>query len=215
MSHLHIPDGILPLWLLIVGWLLASVGLGVALDRAKRPEGRRRLPRLGFVVALMTLTMSLEILPLAYHLDLSVLAGILLGPSVGFLAAFLVEGLLALVGHGGVTVVGLNATILGTEVILGGWIYRCLVSCGLSPAHAAAVATVLALATSTTMMVGVMMAGGLQPSFPPGDVQVHRLGSFLVLVYSLASVGWAIEATVTAGIVAYLVRARPTALTEG
>ena len=42
------------------------------------------------VAAVMLVAMNLEILPIAYHLNMSVVAGILLGPSLGFIAAFIV-----------------------------------------------------------------------------------------------------------------------------
>jgi len=67
----------------------------------------------------MLVAMSLEILPIFYHINLSVVAGILLGPALGFLAAFIANLILAFMGHGGITVIGLNTLLLGSEAVLG------------------------------------------------------------------------------------------------
>jgi hypothetical protein len=67
------------------------------------------VPLLGIVAALMIVGMSAEIVPIAYHVNLSVIGGILLGPALSAIAAFIVVIVLAMLGHGGVTVIGLNA----------------------------------------------------------------------------------------------------------
>ena len=90
------------------------------------PEARRKIPLLGVVAALMLVGMSTEFVPIAYHVNLSVLAGIIVGPAMGFLAAFIVDLILALFGHGGITVVGLNTLIIGAECALG---YLSFVAC--------------------------------------------------------------------------------------
>jgi cobalt/nickel transport system permease protein len=53
---------------------------------------------------------------LAYHVNLSVVAGILLRPSLGFLAAFITNLMLAFSGQG-ITVIGLNTLLLGSEAV--------------------------------------------------------------------------------------------------
>ena len=75
----------------------------------------------------MLVGMSTEFVPIAYHINLTVLAGIIVGPAMGFLAAFIVDLILALFGHGGITVVGLNTLIVGAECALGSLIFRGLV----------------------------------------------------------------------------------------
>ena len=119
MTHIHIPDGILPVWLWVSGFLLMSVFLAISLFRLRTEDMRKKIPLLEAVAAVMLVGMSLEILPIAYHLNLSIVAGILLGPSLGFTAAFIVNLMLAFVGHGGITVVGLNTLLLGAEAFLG------------------------------------------------------------------------------------------------
>ena len=71
------------------------------------------------MAAVMVLGASVEIVPIAYHVNLTVFSGILLGPSLIFLATFVVNVILALFGHGGITVIGLNTLTLSIEGILG------------------------------------------------------------------------------------------------
>jgi ABC-type Co2+ transport system permease subunit len=105
MTHMHIPDGILPVGLWILGFVVMFLAMGISLLRLKDSDLKKKIPLLGALSAVMLVAMSIEILPLAYHINLSVVAGILLGPALGFLAAFIANLMLALMGHGGITVI--------------------------------------------------------------------------------------------------------------
>src|SRR4030042_4197374 len=115
MSHIHFPDGVLPVWLWVSGFFVAIL-IGTILFRLiKKEELTRRLPLLGMMAALMVLGAAVEIVPIAYHVNLTVISGILLGPSLIFLATFVVNVILALFGHGGSTVIGLHTLLLSLE----------------------------------------------------------------------------------------------------
>ncbi len=162
MSHLHIPDGVLPLWLVACGWLLAVFAVGVAGRIAERSEVRRKVPLLAVVCALMLVAMSSEVVPIAYHINLTVVGGVLLGPALSIVAAFIVEVVLAMLGHGGVTVLGLNTLIIAAEMIIGALLFRGLVRV-FSRRHVKAsafAATVVTLAITTTMLVLIVAVGG-------------------------------------------------------
>lgn len=260
MSHIHIPDGVLPLWLWALGWAATLVLVGVAGKLAERHDMRRKVPLLGVVSALMLVAMSSEIIPIAYHVNLTVVAGILLGPVLSVIAAFIVEVILAMLGHGGVTVLGLNTLIVAAEMIIGWMLFRTLVAM-LSRKRAglaAGISTVVALALTTTALVGIVWLGGssataretgaLNPadlSFanpfsqgvfsvglfsggeeddahaPAGDTEPSSEGSslsvrrFAAVVYTLGPLGWLLEALVTAAIVRYVARVRPTLIFSG
>lgn len=240
MSHIHVPDGILPLWLVVAGWAVTAVLLGVALRYLRRnpEELTGRVARLGVVAAIMLVGMSLEVVPIAYHFNLSVLAGILLGPAAGFLAAFVVVFILALFGHGGITVVGLNTLVIGTEVVLGSLLFRAFGRVlRVGPFWRAFLATVLALAVSTTLMVGIIGAARINPAdqapraviafenpFEAGLFRLEVLGeephgaaeaeplnlsTFAAVVYTLGAVGWLLEGFFTGVVVRYLSQVRP------
>nr|WBU15323.1 cobalt uptake substrate-specific transmembrane region [uncultured bacterium] len=237
MSHIHLPDGILPLWLVLLGWAATALAVAAVLWYLRRnpAELSGRIARLGVVAAVMMVGMSLEVVPIAYHFNLSVLAGILLGPAAGFLAAFLVVLMLALFGHGGITVVGLNALVIGTEVVLGSLLFRAVSGARrLNLFWGAFIATVVALAVSTTLMVGIIGIARINPAeqapraaitfsnpFQEGLFRVELLKeeghepaeldlpTFAGVVYTLGIVGWALEGLLTGLIVRYLGQVRP------
>ncbi|HEX2988879.1 MAG TPA: energy-coupling factor ABC transporter permease [Chloroflexota bacterium] len=168
MSHIHIPDGVLPVWLVGAGWLLAIIVLGLVSLRVRHTEPGRQLPLLGVMSALMLVGMSTEIIPIGYHINLSVLAGIVLGPAMSFLAAFIVNLILALFGHGGITVVGLNALVVGVEASLGYYLFSAVWSVlrgrQRTPALSAGIAAFIALVLSSLLMVGVVALSAIGPS---------------------------------------------------
>ena len=248
MSHIHIPDGVLPIWLWLPGWLLALGLVFVAGRLAERSDVRRKVPLVAVVSAMMLVAMSSEIVPIAYHINLTVVSGVLLGPVLSIIAAFIVQVVLAMLGHGGVTVLGLNTLMTSAEMIIGWALFRGLVAV-LSRRNvrwATAIATVITLAITTTLLVGlVALAGGgaaaardtgaLDPAsltfanpFSAGVVHVglfsgHESAAapalsvvrFAAVVYTLGSIGWIIEALVSAWILGYIARVRPALLWEG
>ena len=166
MSHIHIPDGVLPLWLVIAGWVVTLALLSLTARRLSGPDARRKIPMLGVMAALMLVGMSTEFVPIAYHANLTVLAGIIVGPAMGFLAAFIVDLILALLGHGGITVVGLNTIIIGAECVLGYLIFRGLLrllGARKSVAAPAAASVMVTLFITTMMLIGVVALSNLDP----------------------------------------------------
>lgn len=255
MSHIHIPDGVLPWWLWVPGWLLAIMVLAVSSHIAARGESRRAVPLVGAISALVLVSMSSEIVPIAYHINLTVIAGVLLGPWLGSISAFVVVLVLALLGHGGVTVVGVNTLVIASEMALGWALVRGAVRVvgtrHMRPVSGAA--TVLTLAVTTTMLVGVVALAGAGATaretgaldaetltfanpFSGGVFAVGLLGGhagetasehaghasrvlsvrrFATVVYALGPPGWLLEALVTAGVLGYVARVRPSLVLGG
>ncbi len=247
MSHIHIPDGVLPLWLVALGWVLALGWTTVAVRFASAEDLRRRVPLIGAMAALMLVGMSSEIIPIAYHINLTVLAGILLGPWLSVVTALVVNVMLGLVGHGGATVIGLNTLVIAVEMTTGWLLFRTLTAvlgrrrCGL----AAGVSTVVALALSTTLLVLIVAVGGSPAAaresgaFDPATLSFENPFSqgiatnvlltaeegpepaalsvkrFATVVYALGSIGWVLEALITALIVGFVARVRPGLVFEG
>jgi cobalt/nickel transport system permease protein len=232
MSHIHLPDGVLPVWLWVSGFILAIL-VGTILFRfSKKEDFARRLPLLGMMAAAMVLGASVEIIPIAYHVNLTVISGILLGPSLIFLAAFVVNVILALFGHGGITVIGLNTLILSIEGILGYFLFRLFwrVLRRLTPAIF--LATFLALCCSTLSMIGVVSLGishyeemihkeregiigfefGKEREEHQKEGMAGRevnLKRFITIILPLGFIGWILEGVITSLIARYIHRLRP------
>jgi cobalt/nickel transport system permease protein len=215
MTHMHIPDGILPVSLWVLGLIVMAFAVGFSLFRLRRMDKAKKIPLLGAVSAVMLVSMSLEILPLAYHINLSVVAGILLGPALGFLAAFIANLMLALMGHGGITVIGLNTLLLGSEAVLGHTLFH-LFKKRISMFWSAAAATVLTLFMTTLALIGIVAVSHIRPElvshgdehgfFPNEQVSVK---TFAIMVVSLGSIGWLIEAAITGAVVRFISQVKP------
>ena len=233
MSHIHFPDGVLPLWLWASGFILAIVIGGILFRFTKKEELTRRLPLLGMMAAVMVLGASVELVPIAYHVNLTVISGILLGPSLIFLATFVVNVILALFGHGGITVVGLNTLTLSLEGILGYYLFHLFWKILKRLTPATFLATFVALFFSTSAMIGVVSLGtshyeelihqekgrGIigfefgkeKEEHHPGQPAEEKvnLGRFISIVLPLGFIGWILEGVITTLIARYIRRLRP------
>lgn len=214
MTHMHIPDGILPLWLWLSGFIVLLIALGFSLFTLRAMDMKKKIPLLGALSAVMLVAMSLEILPIAYHINLSVVAGILLGPALGFVAALIANLILALMGHGGITVIGLNTILLGSEAVVGHALFS-LFGNRFPVFWRAATATVLTLLVTTLLLIGIVAASNMNPvqflahggeHDPAGRVSVSL---FAVMAFSLGSLGWIIEAAITGFVLKFISKVKP------
>jgi cobalt/nickel transport system permease protein len=157
VSHLHIPDGVLPAQLWGAAWgiaLLVLVLSGLA-SRQVRPQEIAYRGSLGaLLLAAMAFTVPLG--PIEYHLGLIGPVGVLLGAAGAFEVLFIVSAILALAGHGGLTVIGLNALLLGAGAVIARPVYLAARS-RTSAATALALASAASQAFAGTAWVAVMM----------------------------------------------------------
>lgn len=126
MSHIHLPDGLLALPIWLGAWVLVALLLAFAIKNVQKNDIRKILPFTGIAAAVMLLGMSVPIFIVPVHLSLAVLTGILLGPSMGIIVAFVVMTILAMFGHGGLTLIGLNTLLMGIEMFLGYHVFHSL-----------------------------------------------------------------------------------------
>ncbi len=221
MTHMHIPDFVLPVWLWVSGFVVMAVALGFSLLRLRSVDRKKKIPLLGAIAAAMIVVMSLPEV-FFYHINLSVVAGIVLGPALGFVSAFIVNLMLALLGHGGITVIGLNTILLGLEAVLGHAFFT-LLKRVLPVFWRAATATVLTLFCTTMLLIAIVAASNVNPqSFFHADE--HRLAAqegplaittFAVLVLSFGVIGWIIEAAITGSVVKFISQVKPDLLGHG
>lgn len=235
MSHLHIPDGVLPGWLVLTGWILTAIILALCIYRLKREEIAKKIPLIGIISALMIVCMTLPVIPFAYHINLSIVAGIVLGPAVAFIAIFIVDLVIAMFGHGGITVVGLNTIVIGAEAVIGYYIFRgLLILLGKdSPGWSAGIATVLSLIVSTSLLIGLLYASQLNPEIIMksetaevldsdignggqfSDLHVINLENFICAAVLLLAVGWTIEGVLSGLVIKYISGVRPDLIPVG
>lgn len=218
MSHIHLPDGIMP----FAWWASAYIGciavLCIMLRLINKEEVRRKIPFTGVMAALMLISMSVPLGFIPVHMSLSVLNGILAGPALGFIAVFVVNIMLSLMGHGGISVAGLNTLLMGSEALIGYYVFTVLKR-HMKPSLAAGISALVALVVSVALMLGVLAATiGVEEALP-GHEQGEKGGgsntvSFLSLSgWSAAAVililGMLTEALVTGMIVSFFSRVRP------
>jgi cobalt/nickel transport system permease protein len=213
MTHLHIADGVLPLWLWLTGLALTAVCAGL-LSYRHRHDRPDRLTLLAALSAVMLAAMSVPIGPLG-HLSFAPMVGILLGPGLGFLAALLVNGTLALLGHGGITVVGLNTCVLGSAMAVARPVYL-LLRRRLPPGRAGALAASVSLIVSVLALCVVIAlatrAGGPAAqaiASDPDHGSTAATGRFVLLSSPFWVLAIAAEALVTSSVLSFLARVRP------
>ncbi len=215
MTHMHIPDGVLPVWLWVSGFIALALIMGLCLYRLKDADRKKQIPLLGALSGVMLVAMSLEIVPV-YHINLTVVTGILLGPALGFVAAFIVNFMLALVGHGGITVMGLNTLLLGAEAVLGHSFFS-LLGNRMPLFWRAAAATVMTLLITTGLLIGIVAVSNVSPvAF--AETHDHEgggregplsAGRFAVMALGFGSLGWIVEAAITGAVVQFMARVKP------
>ncbi len=210
MTHLHIPDGVLPLAVWLPGLALALVLLALSARAAGR-AGPQGLAYQGALGALVVAAMAIEVPlgPLEYHLTLVGPVGVLLGPAGIFQVAFVANAILALVGHGGLTVVGLNALVLGAGGALARPVYLALAR-GRRPPAAMAVATAVTQAVSGLLWLAVVGLGIRLGAGGPA-----RLGLFAGVAFPMWLIGILLESAVAYGLARFLARVRPDLLPGG
>ncbi len=214
MTHLHIADGVLPVYLWAAG-LLIMAGLVAIVSYRHRNDRADRLTLLGSLAALMLAAMAVPLGPIG-HLSFAPVVGILLGPGLGFLAAVVVNAILALLGHGGITVLGLNALVLGATTMAAQPLYR-LARGRFIPGTAAAIASVIAGVASVLALWVVLALAGGGPAVehvahvePTGHLEgLSATSRFVAFASPFWALGLAVEAIVSASVIGFLARARP------
>jgi cobalt/nickel transport system permease protein len=215
VSHLHIPDGVLPAWLWAAGLVVALIVLAWprrAADAAS-PRGRRAIANQGAMGGLVLAAMTLPLGPLDLHVTLAGPVGILIGGRAAFETGFVVNAILALMGHGGITVVGLNALVFGVAAGVASSAYAAL-----APRAGAAAAMAWATAAGQAIAGVIWLAlalTGVETAHPHAGAEHAHGGRLAGLALPLWAAGVAAEALVAFGIGRFLARVHPALLPGG
>lgn len=224
--HIHIPDGVLPIWLWATGYLITLALAALAIKRIRGQE--RKSIMAAVMVAVMLVVQSIP-LGVPYHMNLSALTGIVLGPWWALLSILVTNIAQAAIGHGGITIVGLNTLVVWSEALVGYCLFAVLrkttKSGGLRSPLVAGVSTFVALTVSAFLVVGIVAISGIDPTqalgehfreFLPatGRLQVSLM-VFMILTLPIALSGALLEALVTSLLVAYVLRVKPSLIPRG
>jgi cobalt/nickel transport system permease protein len=216
MSHLHIPDGLLPVWVWGPGLLVALLFLVLG-SRRSRAQSPQRIAYQGALGGLMLAAMAIPLGPFEYHVTLAGPMGILLGGTGAFQVAFVVSAILALMGHGGLTVVGLNALVLGSGAWAAHRAYR-VVAGRMRPAPALALGTAAGQALAGLLWFAVVAlslrlgAPGVAPHGHAGGGHPGGAGgftAFAAFAVPLWFVGIVVESVIAFGLGRFLARVQP------
>jgi len=232
--HLHIPDGVLPIWLWVTGFIVLAIFLIPVLLKIRKQLNV--VPRAAMTIALILVIMSIP-LGLPIHLNLLALAGILVGPWWSLVVAFLTNLVLALLGHGGFTVIGLNTLNLWIQALAGFFLFNLFARlipkslCDRDPGLkglgtkksgvSAGLAAFIGLALSFLFTVFLIVISKVGPGeflhLHEGVEEVGHLEmslpTFLKISLPFISLGIIVESFVTAFIVQFIKKVKPDLLT--
>jgi len=242
MSHIHIPDGILPVWLWLLGYAAVFLLFIIFKITADKDKISKKLALAGTFSALMILSMSFLIIPPMYHLNLVALTGIVIGPYLSLVSIFIVNLLLALAGHGGITIVGLNTLVLFLQAVIAFYGFRFLSRLFKNVFISVFLAAFIALIVSTCANAAIVYIGTQNMGYithvhhhhgffthddEHGEEHEHGIQEehehsekpenfdmrkFLAFLLTFGSVGLITESLLTGFIVSYINRVKPEVL---
>jgi len=200
---------VLPWWVWVPAWGLALLLMLVLSRRASSPQQVAYRGALGALV-LASMSLAVPLGPIEYHLGLLGPVGVLLGGAAAFEVLFIVAGILALIGHGGLTVVGLNALVLAAGATVARPTYRVWARTH-SPARSFAAAAAVSQAVAGTLWTVVML--GALGGRVTGEANPSGLHAQTPLVVGVVATIWllglVVETTVAFGLGRFLARVKP------
>ena len=215
MSHLHIPDGVLPVPVWIAGMLMAVLALYLG-TRGQEHAGPRAIALQSALGGVMLVIMAIPVPITAfdYCMTLAGPVGVLLGAGGAFQVSFVVTLILALMGQGGFTVIGLNTLVLGLGAAIARPTYLWLVR-PLKPAGAMAAATAVSQLFSSLLWAALLwLSVRLTPGVAGEHDVAHGLrwlqgGVLLAVLLPLLGMAVGIESLLGYGLARFLDRVRP------
>ena len=206
---MHIPDGFLDPTMAAATYAVFLIFAGYAVREIRRSAAPEQMSLVATLAAGVFAAQMLN-WPLpggtSLHFVGGALAGILLGPWLGFLALFLVLLVQCLVFHdGGITALGANVLNMGIIGVLVGYaVYRVLVKrFGVSTGARALGAFLGGWLSMTLAGVACGLEIGISPSFPFGYAITVPVMGFWHAILGI------IEAAITAAVVVYIAGRAP------
>lgn len=210
---LHIPDGFLSPIVAVIGWILALIIIGLALQQTKRQLGERQVPLMGILAACIFAAQAINF-PVAAgtsgHLIGGTLAAIVLGPWAATLIMTAVISVQAIIFQdGGLLALGWNILNMGVLTAFIGyisyrWLHRMIgetPTARVAASFAAAWLSVEVGAVATAVELALSGTSPLSIALPA-----------MVAVHAVIGLG---EGLITSGAVSLLQVSRPQVLEAG
>jgi cobalt/nickel transport system permease protein len=213
MAHIHLPDGIFPLWALVLwnGLAVALFGAVVYRVRQRGLETRRiALAGIAGAASFAIFQLNLPILG-GVHMNLTGLIGILAGPAIGTLIVLVVNILSAVIGHGAWGLIGANTLVNAAEVIITYYAFVALVRANWDTFPAAATATIAGLGIGGLIMGAIPLISGIQGTAIQGLDLALYMGALVALNLGVAVA----EGLLTGLTVSFLTSMRPDLIKGG
>ncbi|MFW9912542.1 MAG: energy-coupling factor ABC transporter permease [Candidatus Thorarchaeota archaeon] len=205
---MHVPDGIIPLWLLLILYTVSGLFLAFSIRRINRKFDDRLVPYMGVLAAVIFAAqlVNFPIPPFSSgHLVGSTLLAVMVGPYAGIVIMALVLFVQALYGDGGLLTYGLNLFNMGVFSCFFGWALSLLLFKGMRKAmddkRAVVIGTSIAAFITTVVAAFVL---GLELLSVSGFNEIALAA--ITGVHAIIGVG---EAILTSVILIYFVRAKP------
>ncbi len=209
---MHIPDGFLDARTIALTAGLSAAGLAAALRQTRSHLPRRHVPLMGLTAAVIFAAQMLNF-PVALgtsgHLMGAVLAAVLVGPAAAVVVMTAVLVVQCLVfSDGGITALGANVFNMAIIGSIGGWgIYRVL--CHVFRTRRGMLLAASFAAWCSTVLAALCCAGELAAS---GTAKASLVFPAMANIHMLIGLG---EATITAMVLAAVMRTRPELLALG
>jgi cobalt/nickel transport system permease protein len=211
---MHIPDGIVPAYVVVGGYVAAGGITGLTLSRIKRTRRNPReiIPTASLLTAVFFAAglVHIPMPPVSVHLVLSGLMGVILG---WYAFPAILVGLFfqaVMFQHGGLTTLGVNACVMGLPALLSYGIFRLRGTLGRNRTVPSAVLAFLA--GFTAIALGALMASLLIIlTIPAGlDASVERAAVISLLVAHMPLA--VLEGIFTALVALFLMQVKPSLL---
>lgn len=204
--HIHIPDGVLPVWLWLLGYFFTFICLAIVLPHLK--NHLKTIPLVAVVSASVLLVMSVP-LGLPVHLNLMVLSALIVGPEWALIVALLCNFILASFGHGGLTIVGLNTLVLWLQAAIGFVLCKTFIRFLKNYFVSASLATFLSILFAFLFLLSIVFVSTIPPSeFLHEEIKFSHtqisLKTFTLLSLPITIYGALIESVVTGFIVQFI-----------
>lgn len=204
---MHVPDGVLPIWLLATMYIISALMLYISVKRINKKFDEKLVPYMGVLAAVIFAAqlVNFPVPPSSGHLVGSTLLAVMLGPWGGMLIIGMVLFVQALYGDGGILTYGLNFFNMGVFSCLVGWTLSLILFKGIKrftdEKKSVLIATPIASFVTTILAAFVL---GIELLTVPG-FGIAAL-SAITIVHAFIAIG---EAVLTFVILLYFVKAKP------